>query len=60
MSSAPSHLPTAVATAGTHVRAAIGEADAIGDAGTEDLFTEVSRGLDKHLWFLEAHLQSER
>ena len=53
-------LATAVATAGTHVRAAIGEADAIGDAGTEDLFTEVSRGLDKHLWFLEAHLQSER
>jgi len=29
-----------------------------GDADTADLFTEVSRGLDKSLWFLEAHLQS--
>jgi starvation-inducible DNA-binding protein len=28
-----------------------------GDAGTADLFTEVSRGLDKQLWFLEAHVQ---
>lgn len=24
---------------------------------TSDVFTEVSRGLDQHLWFLEAHLQ---
>jgi starvation-inducible DNA-binding protein len=28
-----------------------------GDLGTSDLLTEVSRGLDKSLWFLEAHLQ---
>ena len=28
-----------------------------GDADTADLFTEVSRELDKHLWFLESHLQ---
>jgi starvation-inducible DNA-binding protein len=28
-----------------------------GDADTADLFTEVSRALDKSLWFLEAHLQ---
>ena len=28
-----------------------------GDADTADLFTEISRGLDKALWFLEAHLQ---
>jgi starvation-inducible DNA-binding protein len=27
------------------------------DADTADLFTQVSRGLDKALWFLEAHLQ---
>jgi hypothetical protein len=25
-----------------------------------DLFTEVSRGIDKWLWFVEAHLQAER
>lgn len=30
-----------------------------GDAGTADLFTQLSRGLDKHLWFLEAHLQDD-
>jgi DNA-binding ferritin-like protein len=27
---------------------------------TADLFTEVSRGIDKWLWFVEAHLQAER
>ena len=31
--------------------------DDAGDAGTADLFTEVSRGVDKQLWFLEAHVQ---
>jgi starvation-inducible DNA-binding protein len=39
------------------IRASIAEADAAGDAGTADLFTEVSRGIDKQLWFLEAHVQ---
>ena len=29
-----------------------------GDADTADVFTEVSRSLDKNLWFLEAHLQA--
>jgi starvation-inducible DNA-binding protein len=38
-------------------RAAIDTAADLGDADTADLFTEVSRGLDKSLWFLEAHLQ---
>jgi starvation-inducible DNA-binding protein len=38
-------------------RAAIEVAEQLGDAGTADLMTEVSRGLDKSLWFLEAHLQ---
>jgi len=40
------------------VRKAIHEADKLGDAGTSDLFTSVSRDLDKALWFLEAHLQA--
>ena len=39
-------------------RAAIDAAAAFGDVDTSDLFTEVSRGLDKQLWFLEAHLTS--
>lgn len=38
-------------------RAAIDEGDKSGDMATSDLFTEVSRGVDKGLWFLEAHLQ---
>lgn len=38
-------------------RKAIDAADQAGDMSTADLFTEVSRGLDKSLWFLEAHLQ---
>jgi starvation-inducible DNA-binding protein len=37
-------------------RAAIETAAQAGDADTSDLFTGISRGLDKALWFLEAHL----
>jgi starvation-inducible DNA-binding protein len=40
-----------------NVRAAIDESDTHGDADTADLFTQVSREIDKFLWFLEAHLQ---
>lgn len=40
------------------VRDAIDETDDLGDADTADLFTEVSRAIDKRLWFLEAHLQT--
>jgi starvation-inducible DNA-binding protein len=39
-------------------RHAIDTADSLGDVSTSDLFTEVSRDLDKSLWFLEAHLQA--
>ncbi len=39
-------------------RTAIDETDKLGDADTADLFTGVSRDLDKALWFLEAHLQA--
>jgi starvation-inducible DNA-binding protein len=42
---------------GNALRGAIDEADDAGDADTADLFTEVSRGIDKQLWFLEAHVQ---
>jgi len=38
-------------------RGAIDVASELGDAGTADLFTEVSRALDKALWFLESHIQ---
>ena len=39
-----------------HVREAIDTTDEIGDADTADLYTEISRTIDKRLWFLEAHL----
>jgi starvation-inducible DNA-binding protein len=45
------------AALGTSTRQAIETAEHHGDSDTADLFTEVSRGLDKALWFLEAHLQ---
>ncbi|WNZ22593.1 DNA starvation/stationary phase protection protein Dps [Leptolyngbya sp. NK1-12] len=32
--------------------------DDLGDADTADLYTEISRGIDKRLWFLEAHLHT--
>ena len=32
---------------------------AMGDADTSDMYTELSREIDKQLWFLEAHLQGD-
>ncbi|MGK7914069.1 MAG: DNA starvation/stationary phase protection protein Dps [Prochloraceae cyanobacterium] len=41
---------------GKHLREAIATTDELGDADTADLYTEISRSIDKRLWFLEAHL----
>ena len=51
-------LSSALADFGKRVRENIDEADEAGDMDTADLFTEVSRGTDKLLWFVEAHIQS--
>lgn len=50
----------ALATFGTEVRNTISEANDLLDPGTADLFTEISRGIDKLLWFVEAHSQATK
>ncbi len=51
-------LATALSAFGARVRRAIDRAQELGDADTADIFTEVSRGTDKLLWFVEAHGQA--
>ena len=50
----------ALSTFGREARNTIDLADELEDADTADLFTEVSRGIDKWLWFVEAHTQATR
>jgi starvation-inducible DNA-binding protein len=50
----------ALSTFGQAARGTIDEANAFDDADTADLFTEVSRGIDKWLWFVEAHSQATK
>jgi starvation-inducible DNA-binding protein len=52
-------LSRALAYFGETARKAIDQTDEIGDKGTADIFTEISRGMDKDLWFVEAHAQAE-
>lgn len=40
-----------------HLREGIKKADELDDQDTNDLYVEVSRTIDKRLWFLEAHIQ---
>ena len=61
LSSGRGHVATlsgALANFGATTGAAIDAAGKAGDTDTADLFTEVSRGVDKLLWMVEAHLQS--
>lgn len=50
-------LADRLAIYGKSVREGIDKTGDLGDADTSDLYTEVSRTIDKRLWFLEAHLQ---
>jgi starvation-inducible DNA-binding protein len=52
-------LSGALAKFGASTRAAIDSASKAGDADTSDLFTQVSRGVDKLLWLVEAHAQAK-
>ena len=53
-------LSSALANFGKKVRKAIDQSAKLDDADTADLFTGISREVDKYVWFLEAHLQAKR
>jgi starvation-inducible DNA-binding protein len=48
-----------IARFGELIRKAAQRAEEAGDLDTSDLFVGVSRGADKMLWFVEAHLQND-
>jgi starvation-inducible DNA-binding protein len=50
-------LSSALAKFGREARAAIDAMDDVGDADSMDILTEISRGTDQWLWFVEAHQQ---
>jgi starvation-inducible DNA-binding protein len=49
-------LAIALSAFGARARAAIDEAQRAGDGDTAELFTEISRGIDRWVWFVESHL----
>ena len=63
ISEGPAHVEgvaRALSTFGAEARGTIDEANGLDDADTADLFTEISRGIDKWLWFVEAHSQAAK
>ena len=52
-------LAHAIAFYGELIQQAITASTQLKDADTADILTEVSRGADMNLWFVEAHEQSE-
>lgn len=52
-----SALSDALAMFGRSVRMGIEEMDELSDADSTDILTEISRGIDQWLWFVEAHQQ---
>jgi len=53
-------LSDALSAFGRTVRIGIEEMNELEDADSADILTEISRGVDKWLWFVEAHQQGER
>jgi starvation-inducible DNA-binding protein len=53
-------LSHALATFGEFARQGIESANTLNDADSADIFTEISRGVDKWLWMVEAHLVTTR
>ncbi len=52
-------LSTAIATFNAAARKGIDDTGALGDAVTADMLTQITRGLDKQLWFVESHLEEQ-
>jgi starvation-inducible DNA-binding protein len=52
-------VSSALADVAAKARAAIDESAGLGDQATADVFTEITRSLDKQLWMVEAHQQRE-
>ncbi len=52
-------LSDALAGFGRVARMGISEMDALSDDDSADILTQVSRGVDQWLWFVEAHQQGE-
>jgi starvation-inducible DNA-binding protein len=51
-------LSDALSAFGRAARITIAEMDELEDAGSADMLTNISRGVDKWLWFVEAHQQA--
>ena len=54
------YLSNTLAKLGEIVRKGIDHCGEYGDVDAADILTEVSRGIDKYLWFVEAHLEKAR
>jgi starvation-inducible DNA-binding protein len=52
-------MSAALAAYGKRMRRAIDQSDELADKDTADMFTEISRGADKYLWFVESHQDRE-
>lgn len=50
-------LSSALAAYNSQLRKAIDDSSQAGDAVTADMFTGITRGFDKQLWFVESHLK---
>ena len=53
-------LADALAAFGRTVRLGIDEMDDLDDAVSADILTEIARGVDKWVWFVEAHQEAPR
>jgi starvation-inducible DNA-binding protein len=52
-------LSNALSTFATQIKQNAEDTDDLKDMGTNDMLVEIMRGVDKYLWFVEAHNQVE-